>query len=331
MKKVFFKLFATIMICTIISIVSISTKVEAANLSYEKLLNNTRNNSLMDSEEQIMMYDARTNETTVVDMEELEAVINQKYGYSRSKSNVIKIEPYNETKSLNANPDISKRSGRDDSADIVPSTKVDPYNRICRLEYNTSENEFYNGSAAIVGNPRIAITAAHCVFDSDTKEPYKNWKIQPGYSNGELSGTQTGWDKVYYSSNWMNTTDFHYDWAICVLQADASDYALGAYAYFENADMLDLPVTVYGYPGDTRYGYMEGSKYQYMSGDKITKVDDTMFEYTAYTVEGFSGGPVLRDSDNSIIGVHVTGEPEGGISYAVRFNTEMANIVLSLM
>ena len=78
-------------------------------------------------------------------------------------------------------------------------------------------------------------------------------------------------------------------------------------------------------------GYLPSAKYQYRSGETIKNVYSTYFGYGAYTAGGFSGGPVLRDSDNYIVGVHTSGSNAGGTSYAVKLTEEMANIILSLL
>ena len=276
MKKLALRLFTILTIGIMLSLLIVFNRVAAANSTYGMVgqqpsltLNQLKDNILIDTDEKIMKYDARTNETTVVDMDELKELINPKISYlssnsnSSSSSNAIIIPPYNLPDNSNTTPDVSPMGYLPNSAEMVSNTNNYPNNQICRLEFQDSNNITHYGSAALIGGPRVAITAAHCVFNvNDNKATYKNWKIQPGYSNGSTTGTVTGWDQVYYSSNWMNSSgnNMMYDWAICVLQADTTGSALGAIANVSDSDLNNLRVTVYGYPADSNYRISSFSK-----------------------------------------------------------------------
>jgi V8-like Glu-specific endopeptidase len=175
------------------------------------------------------------------------------------------------------------------------------------------------------------------VFDKNNgNSAFKNWTIYPGCNgldgNGNpiYYGTACGWDKVYYSSKWMETHSDQYDWAICVLQSDVGNQLgwLGIQSYGVNSEMNNLPVRVYGYPQDANAEFYSDARYQYVTGDKITSVGDRYFRYSGSLFHGFSGGPIVRTSDNFIVGIHVGlvwNTPTG-----VRITQEMIDIIRNL-
>ncbi len=281
-----------------------------------------------DRDEKIMEYDARTGETKEVDIEALEKELEIKGEKVRGKDAILK------PKNIYKGPSL--RVGRKDSAERITNVKIAPYNRVCRIVSTNSNNKEKVGSAAIVGK-RLAITAAHCVWDSSTKQVMKNWKLYPGYaySNGQATSQATpcGWDKVFYSNGWMTNTNpknFTEDWAICILQADVGNQVghFGAQSYGTSSEMINLPVTTFGYPGDVEYGFQDGGKDQYKTGDKITKAESGAFLYNGFCVGGFSGGPIVRDSDNYIVGIHAAGE-DAKIGLGVRITQNMINIMIN--
>ncbi len=169
---------------------------------------------ILETEEKIMKYDARTNEITEVNMKELEQVlkmeknINTQIAYSTM--------PYipNEIYSDNAKINLFSTDG-----ERVNNTSIYPYKQTCRIEYYVEqiyEAYAHRATAAIVGQ-KVALTAAHCVFNENKNNAvYRNWTLYPGYNDGTYYGTACGWDRVYYSDNWMNNHTPEYDWAICV-------------------------------------------------------------------------------------------------------------------
>ena len=105
--------------------------------------------------------------------------------------------------------------------------------------------------------------------------------------------------------------------------------AIGVNIYSSNSALNNLDVRVLGYPGDTNYGFNPNSIYQYETGDKITNVSDRYFWFTAYSFEGFSGGPIRRTSDNHLIGVLSGRNESGNKALGVRITQDMINIMAS--
>lgn len=282
------------------------------------------------TEEKIMKYNAKTQETTEVNIFELKKLLTLQIGTKSSLCNSIPpYDPFeNSIKVFSA-----------DTAERVTDTYTFPNRVTCRIVAQTTSNNITSntyGTCAIVG-PNVGLTAAHCVFDQNNGNAIKkNWTIYPGCNgldenrNPIYYGTACGWDEVYYSSKWMETHSNEYDWAICVLQSDVGNQLgwFGVQSYGSNSELNNVNVRTYGYPGDTNYGFFSDARYQYTTGEKIMSVSDRYFKYSGWTFGGFSGGPITRISDNYIVGVHFG--LDGNTPIGVRITQEMIDIILSL-
>ena len=297
---------------------------------------NEENNNLLNEEEiveeKIMKYDRLTNEITEVNMEELKGVLKTK----SKGSEIYKTESYNPQTSHKYNifyrlENINPFSAT--SAERIYDTSKFPNNVTCRIYVNDSSGEKGIGTAAIVGRD-IAITSAHCVFDEDDgNAQFQNWTLYPGYNGGECQGSTATWTTAYYSSVWMDNHSYDYDWAVCVLDKDVGDEVgwNGVMSYGSSTALNGTDVTVLGYPADYKYGFDSNGIYQYKTGANIISVNDRRFEYTGLTFEGFSGGPIRRNVDNLIVGIHYgfvgafSTTPVG-----TRITSDIVNIILDL-
>lgn len=273
LKNVFFIFFVSIALLIFFS----NNKVKAT----EK----TTSEEFFDSDEVILEYDAKTNTTKEINMQELVAKL-------KGKKFIEQAEVYQ--------PEISMLAS--ESTRKITNPTVAPYKMTCKVTFKT-KNGTASGSAALVA-PNLALTAAHCVFDkSNNFEKYSNWKAYPAYNNGSAyKNLSAGWDKVYYSKKWKETSgDYKYDWALCVLQANLGD-SVGYHkvaTYNSNDSMKNLSVNLLGYPKEELFD----GKNQYESRGTITSVSSETFRASCWSVAGFSGGPVIRTSDNKIVGV----------------------------
>ena len=263
------------------------------------------------NEVEILEYDAKTNNVRSVNIDEMQNVIQKTTG--AEQKNVI-----------NRNSLELTSLAKSISTSRILNTNIFPYRQTCRVIAQTENNTTFFGSAAIVG-PKVVLTAAHCVFDvNNNKAKLLNWKIQPGYNYGDVYGPQCGWDKVYYTKNWMQDDDAEYDWAICVLEQDVGSVgSLIAQSYSSNSEIENETATVLGYPVQQKYGF--SGDYQYKSGgDKIVKAYENYFTYNGFICEGFSGGPILR-SDNVMIGIQARFRDT--TSYGIRISQDIVNVV----
>lgn len=330
MKKNFIKkLFTILMITAMLTTIALNTEVKAT--TDNTAISNDEIDEIMEkisTEEKIMKYDALTNETTEVDMDEIRNVLaSQNRGNEdKTEANIVDLSkvkvnylPTAEEKGTSLNP----RSG----AQLISNTRAVPYLQTCRITvYSTNINQTVSmGTATMVGS-KLALTAAHCVFDPSTKQAYSNWTIYPGYNNGTYYGTATGWSTVYYSNDWMNdTTNSEADWALCVLNTSPGVGYIGVVKY--TIGFTGLPITLLGYPANSSYGYT--GYQQYSSSGVVSIVLTNRFFHTAFQCLGFSGGPVLR-SDNYVAGVHTGSADSTGAGHAVRINQNIFDLINNL-
>lgn len=330
-KNTIKKFFTMLMIIVILATIFLNTNVKAATdnaQSSEDEINEIIEK--ISTEEKIMKYDALTNETTEVDMNEVRNALKLQYRENVNKTpvNIIdssKIKINHMPTVNNKENSLNDRNG----AQLVSNTYAVAHLQTCRITvYSTNINQTVAmGTATIVG-PKLALTAAHCVFDPVTKQAYSNWTIYPGYNNGTYYGTATGWSTVYYSSAWMNdTSNYGADWAICVLNTSPGVGNLGTVSY--NSAFTGLSITLLGYPTDKDYGYNNEGRYQYSSSGVVSTVLTDRFFHTAFGCLGFSGGPVLR-SDNYVAGVNTGVGNSTGTSHAARINQNMIDLINNL-
>ena len=179
-----------------------------------------------------------------------------------------------------------------------------------------------------IAGPGVLVTAAHCVMNEDDNDAFfADWVAYPGYTNGSsYQGVSSGWSKVYYPNGYKTTHLPQYDWCICILNSPIGNTTgwCGTQSYGSNSEMNGLSVRLLGYPLSPGVG-----EKQYYTTGTITNTHDLYFDSTAKSVEGFSGGPVTRTSDDYVVGInrgHYNSNPDTEV--AVRITQDMINIIL---
>lgn len=323
MQKKLKRSFTLIILIVLTFFIFMNTQTVKANTNDET---NKIEEIILDEEIEIEVYDARTNTTRDVDMDEIRDLLGSKNSSTNGISTTAGYKPF---KSVNryTTPTLTANSS---TAQPVNSTSSFPYKSTCRIKAYDSEGKAHYATAALVGK-KLALTSAHCVFDqAHGNYVYRNWTVEPGYNNGSNpSKKSTGWDQVYYPKEWLETHDSGLDWAICVLQAD-----LGTEAGYFEARSYDFPiglvgrkVTVLGYPAEESYGFEKDAPDQYKTTGEIQIATDKLFAGTYLSYGGFSGGPVF-ESDNYIVGVN-HGRVDT-LSYAAKVNSEIIDLINSL-
>ena len=304
LSKKILLIFFTIIICNGIFSKSKSYAADmndTKDVVYSKITDKVINKESEDYEK-IMKYDAETGEITEVDTNEIKNVINSNDYNNRTKKN----------NSLNIK-DIKFANRALEQSTSLATCKI-------------ISNEIA-GTAALVGN-NVALTAAHCIWNADTKKKYENLVVYPNYNNGayNLNGTlmASGWKTAYYSNGWMNSSGspVEYDWAILVLEKELGN-TLGYFDVSTNTPSIGYSCGVYGYSMNLNNGNS-----LYFSSGTISLKYSKWFTYKATVYSGFSGGPIINSS-GKIIGVH-KGMQDNGSAVGVRITSDMQNIILGL-
>lgn len=106
---------------------------------------------------------------------------------------------------------------------------------------------------------RHVLTAAHCVYNSETKQWYTDLDFHPGrVKNGASPFGSFKWKRVFVQNEYLNSVNsFAHDFAVIELTENAGEI-LGWHAYRAvNTDIEDEKnVLITGYPGDKENGTM---------------------------------------------------------------------------
>lgn len=275
------------------------------------------------TEEELLMYDSITGETTTINMDEVRqniALFNDEGGsnYNRTES----YDPYNASNSGVLFP-------RANIGQYYPSPTggVFPCRVTCRIKYDVYGQQGI-ATGFLVG-PNLLLTAAHCVMNvNDSDRTFADWCAYPGYNNGSsYLNVSSGWSQIIYPNSWISDHPDDSDWCLCILNESIGLNVgwYGCQAYGTNSEMNGIMVSPYGYP----QAYGNGEKQYYTFGN-ISNTHDKYFDTNAVITGGMSGGPIARSSDNYAVGL-VKGfyKLDSSKTYAVRITQQIIDLINS--
>lgn len=316
-------LIVTVLSPFILTITSQATKVEETKISETSAIS-------LEPDEKIMKYNAITNETTEVNIEELRQKfsnnsknINRNNAYTTSSCNEYLQKKLPRASNIKLNlPRTSNdlQVAASDNMSKVSNTSNLPNIATCKtISKYRNTNYISNGTATIIA-PHVALTAAHCIWDMyDNDYKFTDWVVYPGCNDGFYYGTKCGWVQVYYSSKWFETHSYKYDWAICELGYNVGNEVgwVQVTCYPNNVGLLARNVT--------NLGYIESGLDQYESKGRVISVFTDDYRTSASSVPGFSGGPILN-SDNNLIGI-IHGTDNLGQTIGVRITEDLIYLI----
>lgn len=323
-----FKKILSITLLIIILLISFLTSKTKAAINQNTFIESKVLETSINEQEKnkLMKYDATTGKTEEVDIDDLIASIPSTYcsdGKIPSKT-----EPFNP---LNNNETVLATYS--DTGRISNVTEF-PNIATCRLKYDDYGQEGI-ASGFLVG-PQLLLTSAHCVMNiNDNDRFFSDWVAYPAYNNNPLTlkidnkdiEISSGWSNVYYVSGWKYTHFAEYDWCICLLNEPIGNYVgwYGTQSYGTSDEMLNLSIRVQGYPKEQGAGY-----YQYYSNGQISDAFDLKFYSTAKISTGYSGGPIMRTSDDYAVGV-LRGDliSNSDTSVGTRITQHMIDVILA--
>lgn len=174
-----------------------------------------------------------------------------------------------------------------DGRDKVTNTVQDPYWYIGRIGI---------GCTGTLVGPKHVLTAGHCVSDGNG-----NWYSALDFTVGQNGSYKPwgseGWANAMTVSEWHNGANWNYDYAMIILDA-APHGGYESYGKYSGGTH-----TVTGYPGDKPFGTM-------WTDTGSTTSDSRKIYYTLDTAGGQSGSGI-RDSGNTVRGIHAYGVSNG--------------------
>lgn len=188
-----------------------------------------------------------------------------------------------------------------DGRTLVSSTTSIPYSAICYMEIKWKDNTTSYGTAWMIYSD-IAITAGHCVYDSNHGGWAKQIKIWPGKDGYGLWNNPFGTAEALHmhtSTYWTSSADSDHDWGLLELDDTIGDNTGWLGIGWTGYDPSGMNVTISGYPTDHQY-------YQYKMSGQISSGTTNRLYYTIDAVAGQSGSPIFS-SGNVSYGIHCYG------------------------
>ncbi|KAK6537417.1 hypothetical protein TWF694_011604 [Orbilia ellipsospora] len=195
-----------------------------------------------------------------------------------------------------------------EKADVKPGGK---YHSILKLFFRFGASQTWTTATGWLLDSDIVVTAAHCIYEDNQRATCAIACI--GYdANPETTDISTGEQRlvsrVVMPFEWIASENEQHDMAFLQLNSP-----------FENATPIARgtpeintlqQITVIGYPTDLGTGEKIGDqmyKMQISRDINLKRTKRNMLVYQGDFKGGFSGAPVIRDSDFAAIGVHARG------------------------
>ena len=238
-------------------------------------------------------------------------------------------------------PDVSPTYGQyytNQSEVIIGKNDLVKVKNTLQYPYSTSayvEATFKNidsivisrGSASFIKD-NVLITAAHVVYDRESKTEATEVKIMPAATPDSNPFGEIKVKEVRYLKEFRNTDPDElttYDLAVLILEEPigAQLGTLGLPNNLENTKNLDVTIT--GYPSFNKH-----IKQMYTDTKAVLQDTNDFLFYQVDTLPGASGSAVY-DSNNRIVGVHTNGSKSEQMNYAVKLNEKALSFIYSVI
>ena len=161
----------------------------------------------------------------------------------------------------------------------------------------TLNNKDFVGSASVVGQNNIVLTAAHCVQDSKTGSLAENFLFSRCFS-GESSAEDIAFKKIVLKEKWVKEKNRRWDYAFAILATNSN--VSKPLQYATNMDLINKTVNAFGYPGNFFNGdqmvFINGSVSQ--SGNNLWRLPGNRM------LTGCSGGPWVLEDNETVVGLN---------------------------
>lgn len=270
-------------------------------------------------DEKILMYDAKTGETTEIDMDVVRENITSSYSRSTNQTTPTYTNSYDPYAFSSSSEDLISTFS---IYNEVTSYSTFPYRVTCRLIYDVYGRTGI--STGFLVGPNLLLTAAHCVMNMDDNDAtFADWTAYPGYNNGSsYGGYKCGWSEIIFPSAWKGNHNVADDWCLVVLNEPLGSYCgyLGCKSYGNGNQMLNLMVRTVGYA----YSEGKGMK-QYYTNGMIMEVYDGYILSGAMSTGGMSGGPTYGWGTEEVVAINRGHTDDYGVG--VRINKTIVDLI----
>lgn len=184
----------------------------------------------------------------------------------------------------------------------------------------TLDNKDYVGSASIIGQNNMLLTAAHCVQDNKTGNLAENFLFSRCYE-GEISAEDITFKKIIVKENWVKEKSRKWDYAIAILSKNSN---VSKPLKYETTDIAGKTITAFGYPGNI----FDGAQMVFIKGT-ANKGNNSLWRIPGNKMlTGCSGGPWVLDDNETIVGLNAsaTSPKAPNTLLSPMFDTEFDNL-----
>jgi glutamyl endopeptidase len=206
--------------------------------------------------------------------------------------------------------------GDDDRTKVV-NTVEKPYSAISFL---FSLDSMCTGT--LIDEDKV-LTAAHCVYNKDTKKYFRDNSVYPGVHNDEFPFESSDSIEYFVPKQYIQSGNPRFDYAIIKLEYPiGKDIELLKLKQVKKA--VETSIRIVGYPEDKLVETGVVSQYE-MQG-KVWSEDPFTLYYDLDTTAGQSGAPILNEN-NEIIGIHIGNYRTNGLNGGVKVTKEMETFI----
>jgi V8-like Glu-specific endopeptidase len=235
----------------------------------------------------------------------------------------------------------------DDNRVRVTNTDREPWNSIVDLDISFPAAQYATCTGFFISR-RIVATAAHCLYNGETRQWAETVIVYPGRDGGNkrFGSRQVSKTALHIPSEWIaNPYNVRYDYGAIILPDDVLGNAVGwfDYGYFNDTYLLSTIGHHAGYPSD-KIDYLvpdcvfPGGCQLWYNFDPIIKQEGHDFNYFIHyeidTFQGQSGGPIwaqicINPIYHYVIGIatHDYGQIN---NFGTRFTKEIAQFYQAL-
>lgn len=208
--------------------------------------------------------------------------------------------------------------GPDDRRQIT-TTSTYPWRAHASLLITAADGSNWIGTGWFV-NPRVLITAGHCVFITNSGVPGRDgWvarmRVIPGRNGAEKPFGEAAATEFHSVRGWTERGDEEYDYGAIVLGEPLGQrtgwFGFGRYS---DSDLTNVIANISGYPGDKPPGT------QWYAARRVDSVSQRKVRYDIDTAGGQSGAAVYRIKDGQRFAVAVHAYGGATVNSGTRIN-----------